>query len=64
MITPSTAYERFQQERYGNVLPESNRVFEAEDFENGADRIGGGVDPQEHIEYEQVEDEWFPDTNF
>ncbi len=64
MDTPNTSYNRFQQERYGNVIPESKRGFEVEDLENNGDKVGTTNDPQEHIEYEQSEDEWFPDTNF
>lgn len=63
MNQPTTSYAIFQMKRYGNVLPESNRGNEVEDFENQPDILGDNMDPQEHIEYEQVEDEWFPDTD-
>lgn len=62
MNQPATSYERFQMERYGNILPESNRGPEVEDFENQPDSLGDSRDPQDHIEYEQGEDDWFPDT--
>lgn len=31
-----TAFEQFQQDRYGNILKENNNPLEAEEFENGA----------------------------
>lgn len=30
-----SSYERFQMERYGNILPENNNPLETEEFENG-----------------------------
>lgn len=38
-IEPQTPYERFQMERYGNILPSFSEVPEEEMYESGIDEI-------------------------